>query len=74
MFKEFKDGYEDPENDHSTAQNLDTTATAHELVSKQLSNDLQIDDQLHINRQTICHILYNDLGKIKMCVLFVPHR
>jgi hypothetical protein len=43
MFKEFKDGYEDPENDPSTALNLDTTATAHEFVSKQLSNDLQID-------------------------------
>jgi hypothetical protein len=43
MFKEFKDGYEDPENDPSTAQNFDTTATAHKLVTKQLSNNVQID-------------------------------
>lgn len=43
MFKEFKDRYEDPDDDSSTAQNLETAATAHELVSKQLSNDLQID-------------------------------
>jgi len=42
-FKEIKVGYEDPENDPPTAQNLDITAKAHELVSKQLSNDLQID-------------------------------
>ena len=43
MFKEIKDGYEDPDDDPSTAQNLDTAATAHELVTKQLFSDLQID-------------------------------
>jgi hypothetical protein len=42
-FKEFKDGYVDPDDDPSTAHNPDTAATAHELVSKQLSNDLQIE-------------------------------
>jgi hypothetical protein len=43
MFKEFEDGYEDPDDDPSTAQNLDTAATAHELVSKQLSDELKIN-------------------------------
>ena len=43
MFKKFKNGYEDPDDDPSTAQNLDTAITAPKMVSKQLSNDLQID-------------------------------
>jgi hypothetical protein len=43
MFKEFKAGYEDPDDDPSTAQNKDTAATIHKLVSKQISSDLKID-------------------------------
>jgi hypothetical protein len=41
--KGFKDGYKDLDNDPTTTRNLDTTATFHEIVSKQPSNDLKID-------------------------------
>jgi hypothetical protein len=43
MFKEFKNGYEDPDDDPSTAQNLDTATRGPKMVSKQLSNNLQMD-------------------------------
>jgi hypothetical protein len=32
-----------------------------------------MEDQLHINRQTIRPILHEDLEKRKKCVKFVPH-
>ena len=51
-FKRFRDGYQDLDDDPSTAQNLATAATAHELVSKQQSNDLKIDEGSSAHQQT----------------------
>jgi len=32
-----------------------------------------MEDQLHINRQTVCHILYHDAGKRKICAYCLFH-
>ncbi len=42
-----------------------------------LQHDCQLTvrllEQLHINQETICHIITEDLGKKKICARFVPH-
>jgi len=46
----------------------------HELMAADLSMILKLlEDELHINWNVICQILYDCLEERKICMEFVPH-
>jgi hypothetical protein len=78
LFKRFKDGHEDLQDDPrsgrpSTARNADTIANVREMVTPDSRLSLRMmSDELNINKETIRQIHHEDLRKI--CAKFLPHN
>jgi hypothetical protein len=72
-FKRFREGHKDLEDDPRngwswTAQNTETVAKVCELVTREhwVAPKL-MDDHLHINQETNCQIIHENLGNMKSC-------
>jgi transposase len=79
LFKQFKDGREDlQDNPRSerplTSRNADTITTVREMVTRDRRWTLRMmSDELNVSKKRIPQILHEDLRKRKICVKFVPH-
>jgi hypothetical protein len=80
LFKRFKDGREDLQDDSSsgrpsTSRNADTDANVREMAIRVRRLNLRIMAyELNTNKETIRQILREDLRKREMCAKFFLHR
>jgi hypothetical protein len=77
LFKWFKDGYEDLQDDSrkgypSTSQNADTVPYVHEMVTCDCKwTPRMMADELSIDKEIITRMLHHDLWKGNICSKFV---
>jgi len=58
----------------STAQNVETVGKVQSLIAGDCYLTLRlIEDQVLINEQGVCQILYEDFGRRKIFIQCVPH-
>ncbi len=76
-FSKFRDGCEDVHDDEQAGRPHTSRTDNIAAVRAALQHDCRLtvhllEEQLHINREMICHIITKDMGK-KICACFVPH-